>query len=392
MTGAGGAVIVPRMLDVLSSGGVTNGEAPAQGPYLKIRWAAGVSRGRWDRRRGVEEALWHFPETGSGRRTIQRHIARRGGLFALSFIVGGGGPGGGSIWLRFWLEFRVVPRLRAAIASRDSSPAKSCPGRLGHSEFPLPSVGQGLDTPRVGLAAGIGFVVFGGNGTQAPGRLASLKKEVGPRDTPFGLGYPLPTRNKRTPIRILMVSGCLTGWPSRFSFGYLGAHSSAPPWKDHPITPTLYYGCWGPLPTGRFDPVTPVLAVRQSAYPKVLLGPAGGVRGADGRGLSCSGECQPTTRRTPPTGPLGRSVTSPLTSNNHRCTDDADNPRLAALMEKRVESREWSGSPYARLSPTSPLGVGRSAHLQRDYSTLAASVGSAGTTTIGRVELLHGLP
>ncbi|EJK46795.1 hypothetical protein THAOC_34521 [Thalassiosira oceanica] len=34
-----------------------------------------------------------FPETGSGRRTIQRHIARRGGLFALSFIVfiiGGG--------------------------------------------------------------------------------------------------------------------------------------------------------------------------------------------------------------------------------------------------------------------------------------------------------------
>ncbi|EJK58389.1 hypothetical protein THAOC_21495 [Thalassiosira oceanica] len=50
--------------------------------------------------------------------------------------------------------------------------------------------------------------------------------------------------------------------------GYLGAHSSAPPWKDHPITPTLYYGCWGPLPTGRFDPVTPVLAVRQSAYPK----------------------------------------------------------------------------------------------------------------------------
>ncbi|EJK58706.1 hypothetical protein THAOC_21146, partial [Thalassiosira oceanica] len=34
----------------------------------------------------------------------------------------------------------------------------------------------------------------------------------------------------------------------------------------------------------------------------------------------------------------------------------------------------------------------RSAHLQRDYSTLAASVGSAGTTMIGRVELLHGLP
>ncbi|EJK74740.1 hypothetical protein THAOC_03560 [Thalassiosira oceanica] len=66
--------------------------------------------------------------------------------------------------------------------------------------------------------------------------------------------------------------------------------------------------------------------------------------------------------------------------------------------EKRVESREWSCSPYARLSPTSPLslGVDRSAHLQRDYSvdysTLGASVGSAGTTTIGRVELLHGLP
>ncbi|EJK77586.1 hypothetical protein THAOC_00574 [Thalassiosira oceanica] len=46
------------MLDVLSSGGVTNGQALAQGPYLKIRWAVGVSRGRWDRRRGVEEALW----------------------------------------------------------------------------------------------------------------------------------------------------------------------------------------------------------------------------------------------------------------------------------------------------------------------------------------------
>ena len=58
MTVAGGAVITPRMLDVLSSGGATNGEALAQGPYLKIRWAVGVSRGRWDRRRGVEEALW----------------------------------------------------------------------------------------------------------------------------------------------------------------------------------------------------------------------------------------------------------------------------------------------------------------------------------------------
>ncbi|EJK49129.1 hypothetical protein THAOC_32025 [Thalassiosira oceanica] len=41
MTGAGGAVITPRMLDVLSSGGATNGQAPAQGPYLKIRWAVG---------------------------------------------------------------------------------------------------------------------------------------------------------------------------------------------------------------------------------------------------------------------------------------------------------------------------------------------------------------
>ena len=58
MTVAGGAVITPRMLDVLSSGGVTNAQALAQGPYLKIRWAVGVSRGRWDRRRGVEEALW----------------------------------------------------------------------------------------------------------------------------------------------------------------------------------------------------------------------------------------------------------------------------------------------------------------------------------------------
>ncbi|EJK66302.1 hypothetical protein THAOC_12786 [Thalassiosira oceanica] len=65
----------------------------------------------------------------------------------------------------------------------------------------------------------------------------------------------------------------------------------------------------------------------------------------------------------------------------------ADRPR-----EKRVEGREWSGSPYARPIATSPLGVDRSAHLQRDYSTLSVSVSSAGTTTIGRVELLHGLP
>ena len=55
----------------------------------------------------------------------------------------------------------------------------------------------------------------------------------------------------------------------------------------------------------------------------------------------------------------------------------ADRPK-----EKRVKSREWSGAPYARLFPTSPLGVGRSAHLQSDYSTLSGSVGSAGTTMI----------
>ena len=29
-----------------------------------------------------------FPETGCGRRTIRLHIARRGGLFSLSFMVG----------------------------------------------------------------------------------------------------------------------------------------------------------------------------------------------------------------------------------------------------------------------------------------------------------------
>ncbi|EJK61249.1 hypothetical protein THAOC_18302 [Thalassiosira oceanica] len=107
----------------------------------KFSAARGLSKNLFGQRitRGICDALPEqiSRETGSGRRTIQRHIARRGGLFALSFIVGGGGPGGGSIWLRFWLEFRVVPRLRAAIASRDSSPAKSCPGRLGHSEFPL---------------------------------------------------------------------------------------------------------------------------------------------------------------------------------------------------------------------------------------------------------------
>ncbi|EJK77466.1 hypothetical protein THAOC_00702 [Thalassiosira oceanica] len=56
-----------------------------------------------------------------------------------------------------------------------------------------------------------------------------------------------------------------------------------------------------------------------------------------------------------------------------------DRPR-----EKRVNSREWSGAPYARLLSASPLGVDRSAHLQSDYSTLSGSVGSAGTTTIGR--------
>ena len=53
---AGGAVITPRMLDVLSFGGATNAQALAQGPYLKMRWAVGVSRGPWDRPRGVEEA------------------------------------------------------------------------------------------------------------------------------------------------------------------------------------------------------------------------------------------------------------------------------------------------------------------------------------------------
>ena len=53
MTSAGGAVITPLMLDVLSSGGVTNGQALAQGPYLKIQWAVGVSS--WDRQREVEE-------------------------------------------------------------------------------------------------------------------------------------------------------------------------------------------------------------------------------------------------------------------------------------------------------------------------------------------------
>ena len=54
---AGGAVITPRMLDVLSSGGATNAQALAQGPYLKMRWAVGVSRRQWDRPRGVEEVM-----------------------------------------------------------------------------------------------------------------------------------------------------------------------------------------------------------------------------------------------------------------------------------------------------------------------------------------------
>ena len=54
MTGAGVTVITSRMLDVSSSGGVTNARALAQGPYLKMQRAVGVSRGLWDRRRGVE--------------------------------------------------------------------------------------------------------------------------------------------------------------------------------------------------------------------------------------------------------------------------------------------------------------------------------------------------
>ena len=54
---AGGAVITPRMLDVLSFGGATNAQALAQGPYLKMRWAVGVSRGRWDRPRGGRGGL-----------------------------------------------------------------------------------------------------------------------------------------------------------------------------------------------------------------------------------------------------------------------------------------------------------------------------------------------
>ena len=40
----------------------------------------------------------------------------------------------------------------------------------------------------------------------------------------------------------------------------------------------------------------------------------------------------------------------------------------------------------------SPLGLFVLAIYMRNYSTLSVSVGSAGTTTIGRVELLHGLP
>ena len=40
----------------------------------------------------------------------------------------------------------------------------------------------------------------------------------------------------------------------------------------------------------------------------------------------------------------------------------------------------------------SPLGLFVMAIYMRNYSTLSVSVSSAGTTTIGRVELLHGLP
>ena len=40
----------------------------------------------------------------------------------------------------------------------------------------------------------------------------------------------------------------------------------------------------------------------------------------------------------------------------------------------------------------SPLGLFVLALYMRNYSTLSVSVSSAGTTMIGRVELLHGLP
>ncbi|EJK46501.1 hypothetical protein THAOC_34827 [Thalassiosira oceanica] len=70
------------MLDVLSSGGVTNGQALAQGPYLKIRWAVGVSRGRKGGRGGTVastmEALGCFPLKFSAAKGVIEKSLRAG--------------------------------------------------------------------------------------------------------------------------------------------------------------------------------------------------------------------------------------------------------------------------------------------------------------------------
>ncbi|EJK59747.1 hypothetical protein THAOC_19991 [Thalassiosira oceanica] len=166
------------MLDVLSSGGVTNGQALVQGPYMKIQWAVGVSRGRLDRRRGVEEALWRqrwkrwdvyrlsFRPQGGYRKfcsgnaspggfamrcpNLPEQISRRpamiGGQSNAILLVGV------DYLLRLsWSALRDsilagIPRCSKTPGgdrfTRLQSPTKSCPGRLGHSESPLVYTGE----------------------------------------------------------------------------------------------------------------------------------------------------------------------------------------------------------------------------------------------------------
>ena len=102
-----------------------------QGGNLKIPSGGHITRGICD-----VPARRDFPETGCGRRTIQHHIARRGGLFALSFIVSVERPAavGGEPKLA-WNSalFRDSGRrsLHATPVPQKVVPAGS------HSEFPL---------------------------------------------------------------------------------------------------------------------------------------------------------------------------------------------------------------------------------------------------------------
>ncbi|EJK51794.1 hypothetical protein THAOC_29003 [Thalassiosira oceanica] len=73
------------MLDVLSSGGVTDGQALAQGPYLKIRWAVGspeddgIGEGGSRRHCGVDDgALGCLPAKFSAARGLSKNLCSGG--------------------------------------------------------------------------------------------------------------------------------------------------------------------------------------------------------------------------------------------------------------------------------------------------------------------------